>query len=110
MLLFSGDFGCVLYTGDFRWEADCEKARIAKDMLTAALNTHGGDGVDVVYLDNTYANPTYDFPTRSVATQQVQCISVFLPSSEHSREPFCDLYVLVFLYRDFVMMMLGFRN
>ncbi|CAK8575552.1 unnamed protein product [Lathyrus sativus] len=67
MLLFSGDFGCVLYTGDFRWEADCEKARITKDMLSDALDAHG---VDVVYIDNTYANPTYDFPTRSVATQQ----------------------------------------
>jgi len=77
MLLFRGDFGCVLYTGDFRWEAGCEKARIAKNMLGVALKEHDGD-VDVVYLDNTYANPTYDFPTRSVAAQQVHCNSIIL--------------------------------
>lgn len=70
MLLFRGDFGCVLHTGDFRWEVGCEKARMAKEMLGVALKEHDGD-VDVVYLDNTYANPTYDFPTRSVAAQQV---------------------------------------
>lgn len=70
MLVFRGDFGCVLHTGDFRWEAGCEKVRIAKDMLGVALKEHDGD-VDVVYLDNTYANPTYDFPTRSIAAQQV---------------------------------------
>lgn len=70
MLLFRGDFGCELHTGDFRWEGSCEKARIAREMLGVALKEHDGV-VDVVYLDNTYANPTYEFPSRSVAAQQV---------------------------------------
>ncbi|XP_061356783.1 uncharacterized protein LOC133301176 [Gastrolobium bilobum] len=70
MLLFRGEFGCVLHTGDFRWEHTCEKARKAKDMLRCALKDDG-DGVDVLYIDNTYSNPTYDFPTRKVAAQQV---------------------------------------
>lgn len=76
MLLFRGDFGTVLYTGDFRWESNCEKAKIAKEALSAALQDD--DGVDVVYLDNTYANPTYDFPSRSVAAQQVHLWSSVL--------------------------------
>lgn len=71
MLLFRGEFGCVLYTGDFRWEATCDRARIAKHVLRAALGDDDDDGVDVIYLDNTYSNPTYDFPTRHVAAQQV---------------------------------------
>lgn len=72
MLLFRRDLGCMLYTGDFRWEATCEKARKAKDMLVDALKD---DVVDVVYLDNTYCNPTYDFPHRQLAAQQVHYIS-----------------------------------
>lgn len=69
MLLFRGEFGCVLHTGDFRWEVGCERARMAKQVLCAALDDE--DGVDVLYLDNTYANPTYDFPSRQVAARKV---------------------------------------
>jgi len=76
-LLFVVSFWNRFDYGDFRWEAGCEKARIAKNMLGVALKEHDGD-VDVVYLDNTYANPTYDFPTRSVAAQQVHCNSIIL--------------------------------
>lgn len=73
MLLFRGEFGCMLYTGDFRWEVGCERARKAKEMLAGAVKD---DEVDVVYLDNTYCNPTYDFPTRKVAAQQVHYTSL----------------------------------
>ncbi|KAK8464049.1 hypothetical protein PHAVU_011G109000 [Phaseolus vulgaris] len=69
MLLFRGDFGCVLYTGDFRWEATCQRATNARHLLRNAL--HDVPVVDVVYLDNTYSNPIYDFPTRHVAAQKV---------------------------------------
>ncbi|KAK7263583.1 hypothetical protein RJT34_31175 [Clitoria ternatea] len=69
MLLFRGDFGPVLYTGDFRWEPNCHKATLARNVLCHAL--HDIDGVDVVYLDNTYSNPIYDFPPRHAATQQI---------------------------------------
>ena len=58
----------MLHTGDFRWEASCEKARIAKQVLSAALGDE--DGVDVLYLDNTYGNPTYDLPSREVAARK----------------------------------------
>lgn len=84
MLLFRGEFGCMVYTGDFRWEATCEKVTIAKNALRAALNDDGDNGVDILHLDNTYSNPTYDFPTRSVAAQQVLCTSTFSPNSKPS--------------------------
>ncbi|CAJ1979016.1 unnamed protein product [Sphenostylis stenocarpa] len=72
MLLFRGDFGCVLYTGDFRWEATCERAANARHVLRHALQNV--PVVDVVYLDNTYSNPIYDFPPRHVAAQKVMDI------------------------------------
>ncbi|OMO84812.1 DNA repair metallo-beta-lactamase [Corchorus capsularis] len=68
MFLFRGEFGCLLNTGDFRWEKNCERSKLARKMLVDALKD---DVVDVLYLDNTYCNPSYEFPSREVATQQV---------------------------------------
>lgn len=68
MFLFRGEFGCMLYTGDFRWETSSEKAEIGRTMLLDALK---GEKVDVLYLDNTYCNPSYVFPSREAAAQQV---------------------------------------
>ncbi|KAF4394378.1 uncharacterized protein LOC115698822 isoform X1 [Cannabis sativa] len=68
MFLFRGDFGCLLYTGDFRWEATSDRAKMGRSMLLNALNDAA---VDILYLDNTYCNPSYDFPPREVAAQQV---------------------------------------
>ena len=68
MFLFRGDFGCLLYSGDFRWETTSERANQARATLVDALN---GGAVDLLYLDNTYCNPSYDFPPREVAAKQV---------------------------------------
>ncbi|XP_057527997.1 uncharacterized protein LOC130806810 [Amaranthus tricolor] len=68
MFLFRGVFGHVLYTGDFRWELSDERALKARNMLFDALQ---GAKLDVLYLDNTYCNPAFCFPTRQVAAQQV---------------------------------------
>ncbi|KAF8414020.1 hypothetical protein HHK36_002019 [Tetracentron sinense] len=68
MYLFRGELGCMLYTGDFRWEATSARAELGKTMLRNAL---GGDRVDFLYLDNTYCNPSYSFPPREVVAQQV---------------------------------------
>lgn len=68
MYLFRGEFGCVLYTGDFRWEAKSERAKKGRDMLRNALE---GERVGILYLDNTYCNPSFDFPSRNVAAQKV---------------------------------------
>lgn len=54
-----------MYTRDFRWEVDSERA---KDMRSRLLNVLKNETVDVPYLDNTYCNPSYDFPTREVAS------------------------------------------
>lgn len=70
----------MLHTGDFRWEVGCERARMAKQVLRAALG--GEDGVDVLYLDNTYANPTYDFPSRQVAARKVIDLVKSLPDHD----------------------------
>lgn len=68
MYLFSGNFGCLLYTGDFRWETTSEKVNRSRDVLVKALN---GSRVNALYLDNTYCNPSYSFPPRRDAAQQV---------------------------------------
>ncbi|XP_042519825.1 5' exonuclease Apollo-like [Macadamia integrifolia] len=68
MLLFRGEFGCILYTGDFRWESTSERANLGKNTLVNALM---GDKVDFIHLDNTYCNPLYSFPPREVVAHQV---------------------------------------
>ncbi|KAJ7948229.1 DNA repair metallo-beta-lactamase [Quillaja saponaria] len=78
MLLFRGEFGCLLYTGDFRWEATSERANRGRDMLCNAIKD---EAVDIVYLDNTYCNPSYTFPTRQIAAQQV--VDIIVSHPEH---------------------------
>ncbi|XP_009788256.1 uncharacterized protein [Nicotiana sylvestris] len=71
MYLFRGEFGCTLYTGDFRWERTSERAQNGRTMLLNALKDLQ---LDMLYLDNTYCNPTYSFPSREVAARQVLSI------------------------------------
>ncbi|ESQ50424.1 hypothetical protein EUTSA_v10001995mg [Eutrema salsugineum] len=66
MFMFRGDFGCFLYTGDFRW--DCEGEDGARTTLVSAIKEFP---VDILYLDNTYCNPIYSFPSRQVAAHLV---------------------------------------
>ncbi|XP_073005109.1 uncharacterized protein [Typha latifolia] len=68
MYLFRGEFGCVLYTGDFRWESMSERSGMGRKTLLDALQ---GDKLDVLYLDNTYCHPSYSFPPREVVARQV---------------------------------------
>ncbi|XP_058092526.1 uncharacterized protein LOC131238967 [Magnolia sinica] len=68
MYLFHGEFGSMLYTGDFRWETTSDRTQIAKAML---LNALGDDKLGMLYLDNTYCNPWFSFPPREVVAQQV---------------------------------------
>ncbi|XVE66276.1 hypothetical protein DITRI_Ditri08aG0067700 [Diplodiscus trichospermus] len=68
MFLFRGEFGYLLNTGDFRWEKNSQRAKLGREMLLNALKDHV---LDVLYLDNTYCNPSYEFPSREVAAQQV---------------------------------------
>ena len=59
----------VLHTGDFR--ADEEKVQKNKALLET-LKRNGR--VDELYLDTTYCNPNYDFPSQKVALQCMQKI------------------------------------
>jgi DNA cross-link repair 1B protein len=83
MYLIRGDLGCMLFTGDFRWELGCEEARSAKKALLQAL---AGDSVDVLYMDNTYCHPTLNFPPRRVVAEQVWFASIDCAS-------FCAVYI-----------------
>uniref|UniRef100_A0A0D9V6I6 5' exonuclease Apollo n=1 Tax=Leersia perrieri TaxID=77586 RepID=A0A0D9V6I6_9ORYZ len=79
MYLFRGDLGCMLYTGDFRWERRCERARAARKALLDAL---AGDNVDVLYLDNTYCHPSLNFPPRPIVAEQIVNIIQAHPDHE----------------------------
>ena len=61
MYLFDGDFGRILYTGDFRYEP----------YMSIHTVLAGVTNVDVLYLDNTYNCNSCNFPTRSVAKTMV---------------------------------------
>lgn len=73
MYLFRGEFGCMLYTGDFRWEVKSKRAQIGRTMLLNALQS---EKINILYLDNTYCNPSYSFPSRAVAAQQVHALFI----------------------------------
>ncbi|KAL3820987.1 hypothetical protein ACJIZ3_006892 [Penstemon smallii] len=68
MYLFRGEFGCMLYSGDFRWEKTSVEAEIRRTMLLDALKN---EKLDILYLDNTYCNPKYSFPPREVAAKKI---------------------------------------
>ncbi|KAJ4839656.1 hypothetical protein Tsubulata_026449 [Turnera subulata] len=78
MFLFRGEFGCWLYTGDFRWESECERAITGRKMLLEAIKEHP---VTMLYLDNTYCNPSYDFPSRDFAARQI--VDIITSHPEH---------------------------
>jgi len=68
MFLFKGKMGTVLHTGDFRFDDKMlenehlcpkEKANVTMRGITV--------DIDYLHLDNTFANPEYDFPSREEA-------------------------------------------
>ncbi|XP_047737970.1 5' exonuclease Apollo isoform X2 [Hyalella azteca] len=60
MFLLQGYFGTILYTGDFRYYPEMP--------LQPGLNNLQAGDVDVLYLDNTYCHPIYNFPSRDDAS------------------------------------------
>ena len=69
MFLFKGAMGTVLHTGDFRFHPNMltnshlvpGKPSVSKDGRNITID------VDYLHLDNTFANPEYDFPSREEA-------------------------------------------
>ena len=71
MFLFKGKMGTVLHTGDFRYsDAMLDNPWLCPNGKNEKTNMRQiGITVDVDYLhlDNTFANPEYDFPSREEA-------------------------------------------
>jgi DNA cross-link repair 1B protein len=68
MFLFKGKMGTVLHTGDFRFHEKmldnpwlCPPERRNASMRAVTVD------VDFLHLDNTFANPNYDFPSKADA-------------------------------------------
>lgn len=75
MILFRGKFGTILHTGDFRFSPSMLDNDILfppekrnKEMHQMSLP------VDYLFLDNTFADRTYDFPSRDEAYANVKGI------------------------------------
>lgn len=68
MILFKGKMGTVLHTGDFRLSENMFKNEI---LFPPNLRNPQMKGisipVDYLFLDNTFANPLVDFPSRDEA-------------------------------------------
>jgi len=69
MFLFESDSCRILYTGDFRFDQGIPQTFV--DMNTS---------VDLLYLDNTYCEPSCHFPSRSEVKQLVKCLCKKHPS------------------------------
>ena len=68
MFLFKGKMGTVLHTGDFRFsEAMFENTWLCPVEKRNPLFKGITVDVDYLHLDNTFANPEYDFPAREEA-------------------------------------------
>ena len=68
MFLFKGRMGTVLHTGDFRFhEKMLENPWLCPPERRNSSNRAVTCDIDFLHLDNTFANPQYDFPAKSDA-------------------------------------------
>jgi DNA cross-link repair 1B protein len=68
MFLFRGKMGTVLHTGDFRFSESMLENPIMFPVSNFNAQKRGiSIEVDTLFLDNTFADPTYDFPAREEA-------------------------------------------
>jgi len=73
MFYFNGNFGRILYTGDFRFSHEMS--------YDETLNSVCSQSVDVLYMDNTFCSPKCCFPSREIATQEI--LSIIRENSTH---------------------------
>lgn len=74
MFLFEGDFGRILYTGDFRYSGAM--------LYDIQLNSLCNGNVDVLYLDNTFCDSRCIFPSREEAIIEIMRIIRSYPDAE----------------------------
>ena len=89
MILFEGEFGNVLYSGDLRWHDKLI------EMNTPLFNPNGSLKlpIDELILDNTYCDPIFAFPS------QENCVEIIKEIVEKNREEFGDaLRVKMYCY------------
>ena len=68
MFLFRGKMGTILHTGDFRFSESMLKNPYLFPSEKQNKEKKGISlPVDTLFLDNTFADPTYDFPSREEA-------------------------------------------
>ena len=65
MFLIKGKMGTVLHTGDFRFHSSMLQNKLLCPEGRRNLDERGITvDIDYLHLDNTFANPEYDFPSR----------------------------------------------
>lgn len=74
MFLFEGQFGRILYTGDFRYSGP-----MLNDIKLHSLCTAN---IDVLYLDNTFCDPRCIFPSREDAIVEILRIVRTYPDAQ----------------------------
>ncbi|KAM3841878.1 5' exonuclease Apollo isoform 2-T2 [Vipera latastei] len=62
MFLFEGYFGAILYTGDFRYNANMQQDPVLKNSKL----------INFLYLDNTNCHPEIILPSQEQATEQIK--------------------------------------
>ncbi|XP_039218394.1 5' exonuclease Apollo [Crotalus tigris] len=62
MFLFEGYFGAILYTGDFRYNANMQQNPVLKNSKL----------INLLYLDNTNCHPEIILPSQEQATEQIK--------------------------------------
>lgn len=68
MFLFKGKMGKVLHTGDFRFsEQMFDNPLLFPSEKRNALMKSISIDIDYLFLDNTFADPSHDFPSREEA-------------------------------------------
>ncbi|XP_029643175.1 5' exonuclease Apollo-like [Octopus sinensis] len=73
MFLFQGYFGCMLYTGDFRYEP-----KVITDSYLSSLSC----SVDTLYLDNTFCDPKCAFQSRRQAKDWITELISYYPGHD----------------------------
>uniref|UniRef100_A0A1B6DW08 5' exonuclease Apollo n=1 Tax=Clastoptera arizonana TaxID=38151 RepID=A0A1B6DW08_9HEMI len=68
MYLFQGVFGCILYTGHFRFKEDMLENEILKSI------SDNSPDVLTIYLDNTYDNLDFNFKSKEDILDDILCL------------------------------------